>query len=119
MSRIFRRTNAHAATLRRDRTEAEDRFWRAVRNRRLGGYKFRFQHSIHPYVADFACLETMVLIELDGSQHEEAVDAMRTSALEAKGYVVLRFWNNDVMQRPDDVLTAVLTACDQRRASGR
>jgi very-short-patch-repair endonuclease len=119
MPAIQRRTSGHASAMRRNRTVAEDRFWQAVRNRRLGGYKFRFQHSIAPYVADFACLEARLLVEIDGSQHGEEVDAARTAALTAQGFTVLRFWNNEVMQQLDGVLTAVLAACDERVRRGR
>lgn len=118
MPAIRRRISPHAAELRRNRTEAEQRFWLAVRNRRLGGYKFRFQHSIFPRVADFACLKARLLVEIDGSQHGESLDERRTRELEARGFRVLRFWNNEVMQNLDSVLAAVLIACQDASRSG-
>jgi very-short-patch-repair endonuclease len=107
MRPVRRQISPHAATLRRNRTDAEDRFWQAVRNRQLDGFKFRFQHSLAPYVADFACLEAMLIVELDGGQHSEAKDARRTAFLEAKGFRILRFWNHDVLENLEGVLAVV------------
>ncbi len=107
MPPVRRQISPHASRLRRERTEAEDRFWQAVRNRQLDGFKFRFQHSLYPYVADFACLEAKLIVELDGGQHSEEKDARRTAFLEAKGFRVLRFWNNEVLQNLEGVLTMV------------
>lgn len=110
MTPVRRQISPHAAGLRRDRTDAEHRFWQAVRNRQLDGFKFRFQHSIGPYIADFACLEAMLIVELDGGQHSEAVDACRTTFLQAKGFRVLRFWNNDMLTNAEGVLLMVQAA---------
>ena len=112
---IRRRTSPHAARLRRDKTDCEQRFWLAVRDRRLGGFKFRFQHSVWPSVADFACLEAMLIVEIDGGQHGSPADAKRTAVLEAKGYKVLRFWNSDITQNMQGVLETVLAECEARR----
>jgi very-short-patch-repair endonuclease len=97
-----------ARQLRRERTEAEDKLWYALREK-LPAYKWRFQVPFHPYYADFACLKARLIIEVDGGQHDEAGarDARRTRFLEAKGYRVLRFWNNDVLENPDGVLEAI------------
>ncbi|WP_423604127.1 endonuclease domain-containing protein [Sphingomonas sp. MS122] len=116
MPPVRRKISPHAAKLRRDRTDAEDRFWQAVRNRRLDGFKFRFQHSLWPYVADFACLEAMLIVELDGGQHSEAEDARRTAFLEAKGFRVLRFGNHDVLENLEGVLAVVAAALAETRA---
>ena len=115
MRPVRRQISPHAARLRRDRTDAEDRFWQAVRNRQLDGFKFRFQHSLWPYVADFACLEAMLIVELDGGQHSEAKDARRTAFLEAKGFRVLRFWNHDVLENLEGVLAVVSVALANSR----
>jgi very-short-patch-repair endonuclease len=98
-----------ARRLRRDRTEAESRLWYHLRNRQLEGAKFRFQAPIGPYVADFLCVEAKLIIELDGGQHSVQVekDAVRTLALEAAGYRVIRFWNNDVLSNTTGVLDAI------------
>jgi very-short-patch-repair endonuclease len=115
MRPVRRKISPHAAKLRRDRTDAEDHFWQAVRNRQLDGFKFRFQHSLWPYVADFACLEAMLIVELDGGQHSEAKDARRTAFLEAKGFRILRFWNHDVLENLEGVLKVVSVALVERR----
>lgn len=117
MHPVRRQISPHAARLRRDRTDAEDKFWQAVRNRQLGGFKFRFQHSIGPYVADFACLEAMLIVEIDGGQHNEERDAERTRFLEDLGFAVLRFWNNDVLENLDGVASSVLAALLRRTSN--
>ncbi len=101
-----------ARQLRREATEAETRLWRHLRNRRLGNHKFRRQVWIGPFIADFLCMDAMLVVEVDGSQHigDVAYDADRTAYLANKGYRVIRVWNNDVMQRTDDVLAAILSA---------
>ena len=109
-----RQISPHAARLRRERTEAEDRFWQAVRNRQIDGHKFRFQHSLWPYVADFACLEAKLIVEIDGGQHSEDADRERTAALEARGFQLLRFWNNDVLTNLEGVITVVRSALAER-----
>jgi very-short-patch-repair endonuclease len=110
MPPVRRQISPHAAKLRRDRTDAEDRFWQAIRNRRLDGFKFRFQHSLWPYVADFACLEAKLIVEIDGGQHSEAKDARRTAFLDARGFRILRFWNHDVLENLDGVVAVVAAA---------
>ena len=99
-----------ARSLRRDSTDAERLLWRQVRDRRLGGYKFRRQVPIGPYIADFLCVSGRLIIELDGSQHRErtAEDRERTQWLEGAGYRVLRVWNNDVLHNMDRVLEAII-----------
>jgi len=90
--------------LRRNATDAENTLWRYLRNRRLAGCKFRRQHPIGPYIADFACPEAGLVVELDGGQHTEATDAHRTAYLKEQGYTVVRFWNNEVLQNTEGVL---------------
>jgi very-short-patch-repair endonuclease len=109
---VRRQISPHAARLRRERTEAEQRFWLEVRDRRLDGWKFRFQMSIGPFVADFACVAAKLIVELDGGQHMPEDDASRTAFLEAKGYRVLRFWNSEVFENREGVLLTVLAALD-------
>ena len=115
-----------ARKLRSKSTLAEALLWRHLRNRGLGGGKFRRQHPVGSYVADFCCLEAMLLVEADGSQHAPASDARRTAFLEAEGFVVLRFWNNDVLANPEGVLQRIEEALTRSRfasptspASGR
>ncbi len=96
-----------ARKLRRDKTEAEARLWHRFRNRRLEDEKFVFQFQIDNYIADFACRSARLAIELDGGQHDAEQDAARTAIIEAYGYVVLRFWNDEVLQDTDVVLEAI------------
>lgn len=111
---VRRQISPHAARLRRERTDAEDAFWQAVRNRQIEGFKFRFQHSLLPYVADFACLEARLIVEIDGGQHSGEADAERTRDLEARGFRVLRFWNNDVLTNLEGVIEVVRAALAER-----
>jgi very-short-patch-repair endonuclease len=113
---VRRQTSPHAARLRCDRTEAEDRLWQVIRNRQLAGYKFRFQASLFPYVADLLCVEARLIVEIDGGQHSEADDAARTAVLEARGYRVIRFWNNDVLGNLEGVAHVIRQALvDQKK----
>lgn len=114
---VRRQISRHAARLRRERTDVEQIIWLAVRNRRLGGFKIRQQHSIAGrYVADFVCIDAKVIVELDGSQHTPEADARRTTFLEGLGYRVLRFWNSDVIENRDGVLETILAALLERTA---
>ncbi|WP_111981195.1 endonuclease domain-containing protein [Dyella jiangningensis] len=101
-----------ARGLRAGQTDAEQLLWRHLRNRHLQGWKFRRQHEIGPYIADFACPDAGLMVELDGGQHGEqlAYDESRTRKLQEEGYRVLRFWNNDVLKNTDSVLEAILEA---------
>lgn len=107
-----------ASQLRSNSTEAERHLWQFLRNRQLGGYKFRRQHPFPPYVVDFVCLECRLIIELDGGQHAEAItyDAIRTAELERAGYLVLRFWNHEALSNTEGVLTSILQQLAQREA---
>lgn len=106
--------------LRRGQTDAEQALWWQLRNRRLHGWKFRRQHRIGPYFADFVCLEARLVIELDGSQHLEQrpYDRTRTAHLKREGFEVLRFWNDDVLRETQAVLLAIITALAPHPASG-
>jgi adenine-specific DNA-methyltransferase len=104
----IRRINPHAARLRRNMTEAEKRIWYHVRDRRLGGFKFKRQWSIGEYVADFCCIERRLVVEIDGGQHSPEKDARRTADLKGMGYRVVRFWNNDVLGNLEGVLISLL-----------
>lgn len=114
---IVRRTiSRHAAPLRRAMTDAERSMWFALRDRRLGGYKFRRQWTIGDYVVDFCCLEVNLVVEIDGGQHNEERDRIRTRYLRGRGFRILRYWNNDVMGNLDGVLETLLVALDTERA---
>ncbi len=103
-----------AKALRRGQTDAEARLWSRLRASQLGA-KFSRQHPIHGYIADFCCIEQRLIVELDGGQHLEkrGYDLRRNEALEALGFRVLRFWNDDVLLRTDDVANAILLALNQ------
>jgi len=109
------KTNPHSRRLRREATEAERRLWHYLRNRCLGGFKFRQQETIGSCIADFACVECKLVVEADGGQHCDGRDAARTDYLEALDWHVLRFWNNDILQQTDSVLEVILVACLERR----
>ncbi len=95
-----------ARELRKNMTDAERKLWNHLRNRQLGGLKFRRQHPIGKYVVDFVCFEKKIVIEVDGSQHLEnrIYDAERTEWLEKQGFKVIRVWNNDVLNEIEVVL---------------
>lgn len=95
-------------------TDAERKLWYHLRGGRLGGFRFRRQHPIPPYVLDFYCYAAKLVVELDGGQHIEEADAARTRALEARGLRVIRFWNNDVLSNTEAVLEAILSALQAR-----
>jgi very-short-patch-repair endonuclease len=99
-----------ARLLRFGMTDAERRLWSALRGRRLKNFKFRRQHPLGPFVLDFACVEHRLVIEADGGQHaENDDDRRRTGWLEAQGWRVCRFWNNDILRNPEGVQTAILS----------
>ena len=103
-------TRTRERELRKSSTDAEQRLWYLLRNRRLDGFKFRRQHRIGPYFVDFVCLRARLVVEADGGQHLEraSYDAARTHYLRWKGFRVLRFWNHEVLGEEEVVLEAVL-----------
>lgn len=97
-----------ARQLRRDMTDAERHLWRHLRQRQLDGHRFRRQQPIGPYVVDFVCLEWHLVIEVDGGQHaDSASDSRRSQFLAQKDFLVLRFWNNDVLGNIEGVVDAI------------
>jgi very-short-patch-repair endonuclease len=103
------RSRAHA--LRRDFTDAERILWSRLRAKQLGGWQFRAQHPVSPYILDFAVTRLKLAVELDGATHstleERTNDARRTAFLETKGWTVLRFWNAEVYDNLDGVLASI------------
>lgn len=90
-------------------TEAEDRLWHELRGRRLNQIKFRRQVPLGRYIADFVCLEAGLIIEIDGSQHAESEsDRNRDAELKARGFRVLRFWNDDVLKDMNAVCDTII-----------
>jgi len=100
-----------AGELRQNQTEAEAKLWSRLRAHRMAGVQFRRQHAIGNYIVDFCSPRRKLVIELDGSQHldQAEYDSERTKYLEAKGYRVLRFWNNEVINEIDAVLNVIWT----------
>jgi very-short-patch-repair endonuclease len=106
-----------ARTLRRDATIAEAVLWRALRSRGVAGAKFRRQLPVAGYVADFACVEALLVVEVDGGQHTAEADAARTAALTQAGWHVLRFGNHEVLGNPEGVLAEIARVVRVRRGS--
>jgi very-short-patch-repair endonuclease len=92
-----------ARELRRDPSRAERLCWELIRAHRMEGITFRRQHPIGPYFADFACASKGLVIEIDGDHHADQVeaDARRTAVMESKGWKVVRFGANEVVQNPE------------------
>jgi lysyl-tRNA synthetase class 2 len=113
------KTRTRAIELRKELTPAERKLWSRIRNNQLE-VNFRRQHAIGNYIPDFVCIERKLIIELDGSQHLEQVeyDAERTKSLEVQGYKVIRFLNNDVMNRIDSVLEIILDLINDENRQG-
>ena len=105
-----------ARRLRKNLTDAGSRLWLHLRQRQLGGFRFRRQVPLGPYVVDFACLAEKLVIEVDGGQHADRVeqDERRSAWLAANGFRVLRFWNNDVLANTQGVLQTIFEALQSR-----
>lgn len=103
---------SYAKELRREMTPIEIKLWARLRAHGMRGIHFRAQHAIGDYIVDFCAPRKKLIIELDGSQHlkQEEYDIERTKFLKLKGYKVLRFWNNDVMNNMDAVLNVIWEA---------
>ncbi len=101
-----------ARELRKHPTEAEKALWSQLRNRQLGGYRFRRQRPIGKYIVDFVCLESRLVVELDGGQHAttSGYDDARTNYINQRGFSVIRFWNNQALAEIDGVNEAILLA---------
>ncbi|MBT9540433.1 endonuclease domain-containing protein [Thiobacillus sp.] len=95
-----------ARQLRTTQTDSESLLWLHLRAHRLSGLKFRRQQPIGVYIVDFLCADKKLIVELDGGQHQERIeyDAARDAWLKSEGYVVLRYWNNEVMGNLEEVL---------------
>ncbi len=91
-------------------TDVERLLWHALRAKQIDGNRFRRQHPIGKYITDFACVEKKIVVELDGSQHQEQLeyDEQRTNFMKQHGWQVLRFWNNDVLNNLDGVLAVIV-----------
>jgi len=110
MSRSVDRRVSRARNFRQNPTDAERKLWWQLRKLPLGSSHIRRQATIGPYVADFACHTNRIVIEIDGGQHaDNTTDLARTTYLNAQGYRVLRFWNNDVLDNIDSVIETIIS----------
>nr|WP_299753641.1 endonuclease domain-containing protein [Devosia sp.] len=114
---VRRQISPYAARLRCDRTDVEQIIWQALRSRQCDGFKFRFQATIGSYVVDFLCVEAMLVVEIDGGQHEPERDTRRTEFLRERGYFLIRFWSSDVIENRGGVLEAIRLAAIARMAA--
>ncbi|HNP59935.1 MAG TPA: agmatine deiminase family protein [Nitrospirales bacterium] len=110
MKRISPRWRSFAAHLRGNQSDAEQRLWEEIRDGRIKGWKFRRQHPIGRSIVDFCCLERMLIIELDDGepQEQETADEESTKYLTALGFRVLRFLNDDVLAKPENVVEEIV-----------
>ncbi|SHJ67435.1 Very-short-patch-repair endonuclease [Hymenobacter daecheongensis DSM 21074] len=111
MDRWFHHLKAFGRANRKQPTEAEEQLWKALRGGQLQGFRFRRQHAINRFIVDFVCLRAWLIIEVDGEVHHEAgqaeYDTGRTHELEALGFHVLRFTNEQVLHYPRRVLATI------------
>ena len=109
--RGYEKLKAYAREMRKEATPAEDKLWQAVRHKKIDGYSFRRQHIIGHFIADFVCLDTRLIIELDGGYHQlpevQLSDEERTRILEIAGYRVLRFTNEAVLDALPEVIKQI------------
>ncbi len=105
-----------AKLLRKNQTDVEQLLWRQLRNRQVCQQKFRRQFPVDPYIVDFVCLELKLIIELDGGQHADQIeyDDKRSLFLGQRGFKVLRFWNNEVIENMEGVLEVIRLEILQR-----
>ena len=103
---------SNARRLRQNRTDAERALWERLRRKQLDRLRFRQQVPIGPYVVDFLCPKQRLIVEVDGGQHAvaTAADLERAAWLEGRGFRVVQFWNNDVVQNLDGVIETILLA---------
>jgi very-short-patch-repair endonuclease len=111
---ITRHMIERARKLRKETTPAERLLWNVLRNSSFAGLKFRRQHPVGFYVADFCCQQKKLIIELDGDSHDfsEQKDRTRTEALNREGYQVIRFSNTDVLDNLEGVLMMIARTLD-------
>jgi len=96
-------------------SDAEQALWNLLRGRQIYGLKFRRQHPFGDYILDFVCLENKLVIEVDGGQHgqQAGYDESRTQELQAAGFHVLRFWNNEILKEIEAVREKIWLAVQE------
>ena len=112
--------HTQARQLRTRQTKAESLLWNVLRAKRLGGLKFRRQHPIKPFIADFACLSRKIVVEIDGGYHDYQYedDLGRQRYIEEKGWTVLRFSNEDVLGDVEAVAIAIASRLELKPSFG-
>ena len=102
-----------ARALRQKMTPAEEKLWQCLRNKRLHGLKFRRQHPLGPFIADFYCAEHRLVVEVDGPIHlqRSVEDTERTAQFETFGYHVIRFKNEEILNNINEVLRQIEAVC--------
>jgi len=119
---IAKKPLARSRALRRDSTDAVKRLWSILRNRNLGGWKFRRQVTIDSFIVDFCSTAARLIVELDGEQHADArkrYDDMRTRQLRVLGFTVLRFWNSELSQDLEGVTQEISRVLGAERPGQR
>lgn len=116
MRETSRKTIKRARALRKNMTKAEVLLWQQLRRRQMGGFKFRRQMPVGPYVADFACSDRKLIVEVDGATHAEddeiTYDTRRTGYIEAQGWTVYRVWNSEVYENMSGVIEGLMHVLD-------
>ena len=112
----FAKTLNNARHLRRTMTDVERKLWAVLRNRGVCDAKFKRQAPVGSFIADFVCTEAMLIVELDGGQHADNIEAdkRRTAWLECNGFKVVRFWNNEVLQNFEGVVAVIIENLEAR-----
>jgi 5-methyltetrahydrofolate--homocysteine methyltransferase len=115
---IYEKLKQFADEHKKNPTEAESVFWEQLRNKQLEAFKFRRQHIIGKYIADFVCLKRRLIIEVDGKIHQlpdnKEADKIRTEWLEEKGFKVIRFTNQEILFDIDNTLNTILNELNSR-----
>ena len=109
MDKGYKRPTARSRELRLNATPAERALWVQLSARKIAGVRFNRQFPIGPFICDFVSRSAKLIIEVDGGQHAVEIDKdqSRTAYLEAQGYRVIRFWNNDVLERIAGVVSEI------------
>jgi adenine-specific DNA-methyltransferase len=113
-------TLARARALRQEQTDAERKMWKLFHIRRFAGAKFRRNHPIGKYFADFCCLKARLIIEIDRGQHADETQAQydrrRTVYVRSQGFRVIRFWNEQIFKESESVLERIYEALMKKTA---
>ena len=100
-----------ARAMRSDATKAENMLWQALRNKQLDGLKFKRQVPLDGFIADFVCFAPKLIVEVDGAQHAgSGRDVERDRHFSSQGFMVLRFWNDDIVKNLDGACREILMA---------